>query len=339
MNSRERILAKLSGQPVDRLPNMAITMMFASAQIASHYLDYATDYRVLAEGQLRTSEVFGIDHVSVISDPAVEAADCGAEVRYYDDQPPAIDESAALFADKNALLQFRAPAPASGRRMSNRIHGVELLKSRVGNDKLVEGWIEGPCAEGSDLRGINNLMLDCIDDPQFVMDLFEVIVQMQIPFAHAQIEAGADLIGIGDAAASLVGPAIYDKLVWSYEKRLVDAIHTMGARVRLHICGNTRRILKSMGTLGCDMVDLDYLSSISEGRALMRTDQVLLGNIDPVRVLQNGSVADVYAGVAVCHAQAGDAYIIGAGCEVPRDTPSDNLLALHQYAMNTATRD
>lgn len=338
MNSRERILAKLDGQPVDRLPNMAITMMFACAQTESRYSEYATDYRVLAEGQKRTADKYGIDHVSVISDPAIEAADCGAVVRYYDDQPPAIDESVALFADKSALLHFRAPAPASGKRMTNRIHGVELLKSRVKSDKLVEGWIEGPCAEAADLRGINNLMLDCMDDPEFVVDLFEHIVHMQISFAHAQIEAGADLIGIGDAAASLVGPAIYDKLVWSFEKRLVDAIHVMGARVRLHICGNTRRILRSIGTLNCDMVDLDYLAPISAGRAFMQETQVLLGNIDPVRVLQNGTEIDVYSAIAACHAQAGDAYVIGAGCEVPRDTPPDNLLALHRYALSTAKR-
>jgi MtaA/CmuA family methyltransferase len=333
MNSRERVLASLSHNQVDHLPNMAITMMFACDQVNASYHDYATDYKVLVDGQLATAERFGLDHVSVISDPAIEAADCGATVKYYPNQPPAIDESAALLLDKTTLAKLTTPTSATGRRMSNRVTGVEKLKAQVANDKLVEGWIEGPCAEGSDLRGINNLMLDFMDDPAFVTDLFEFIVHMQIDFAHTQIAAGADIIGIGDAAASLVGPRIYDQFVLPYEKHLVDGIHAAGALVRLHICGNTRRILTSMGTLGCDMVDLDYLSPVHEARAQMQPNQVLLGNIDPVRVLRDGTPNSVYQAIQECHQQAGAHYIVGAGCEVPRDTPVENLLALCKFAL------
>ncbi len=337
MNSRERILARLEGRPVDRLPNMPITMMFAGDQIGAAYLDYATNYRVLAEAQLRTAEAFGIDHVSIISDPAVEAADCGANVTYYPNQPPAIDEANALLADKRALNPLIAGCATGalglpGRRMTNRLNGVRLLRERAGHDRLIEGWVEGPCAEASDLRGINALMLDFMDDPDFVADLFEFITGMELDFAAAQIQAGADIIGIGDAAASLVGPRIYESVVWPYEKRLIDGIHALGAKVRLHICGNTRRILAGMCRLGADLIDLDYFSPVDEARAQMGPAQVLSGNIDPVRVLRDGTPESVRAAIAECHRQAGAAYIIAAGCEVPRDTPPANLLALARYA-------
>jgi MtaA/CmuA family methyltransferase len=332
MNSRERVLATLEGKSPDHLPNMAITMMFAADQAGAKYLEYATHYPTLVEGQLRTAERFGIDHVSTISDPAIEAADCGATAVFYPDQPPAIDEANALLADKTTLLTLKAPAISSGKRMTNRVEGVRLLKERAGAEKWVEGWVEGPCAEGSDLRGINNLMLDFLDDPAFVHDLFEFVINLALAFAKEQIKVGADIIGIGDAAASLVGPHIYDEFVWPYEKRLVDGIHAMGGRVRLHICGNTRRILGGMGKLGCDMIDLDYLAPVSEARAQMPSSQVLLGNIDPVRALRDGTPDSVYQAIAVCHQQAGAHYIVGAGCEVPRDTPFENLSALARYA-------
>ena len=76
MNSRERILAHLEGRPVDRLPLMPITMMFAAKQTGALYRDYCTDYHVLAEAQIRTAEMFGFDYVNTMSDPAREAADC-----------------------------------------------------------------------------------------------------------------------------------------------------------------------------------------------------------------------------------------------------------------------
>jgi MtaA/CmuA family methyltransferase len=140
------------------------------------------------------------------------------------------------------------------------------------------------------------------------------------------------VIGVGDAAASLVGPDIYEEFVWPYEKKLVDGIHALGGKVRLHICGNTRRILEGMGKLGCDIVDLDSMAPISEARQKMGPNTILLGNLNPVSVLQNGDPAGVTAAVAECHHQAGPRFVVGAGCEVPRDTPNANLRAMVAYA-------
>ena len=121
-------------------------------------------------------------------------------------------------------------------------------------------------------------------------------VETAICFAAAQIEAGADIIGIGDAAASLVGPRIYREFVWPWEKKLVDAIHAMGGRVRLHICGNTRKILDGMGTLGCEMVDIDFPVPMEEARAKMAPRQTLAGNLNPVRDLRDGTPETIVAG-------------------------------------------
>jgi uroporphyrinogen-III decarboxylase len=105
--------------------------------------------------------------------------------------------------------------------------------------------------------------------------------------------------------------------------------------VRLHICGNTRRILDGIGRLGCDIVDLDFLAPISEARQAMGPEQILLGNIDPVRVLRDETPERVTRAVSECHRQAGDRFIVGPGCEVPRDTPPANLRALVDYARRT----
>ena len=332
MQGRERILAMLSGHPVNRLPCMPITMMFAGDRIGAKYGAYAQDFRVLVESQVRVAEEFDLDYVSAISDPAREAADCGAAVKFFPDQPPGIDESNALLAEKTALAKLVIPEPYGGGRMHDRLRAVALLKEKVGGGKLIEGWSEGPCAEAADLRGINALMTDFFDDPSFVRDLFEYVLELGLRFARAQLAEGAELIGIGDAAASLVGPQIYTESVWPYEKKLVEGIRAAGGRTRLHICGNTRRLLADIGRLGCDMVDLDFKVPMQEGREKMGADQVLLGNLDPVRELQNGTPESVYAAVGECHRQAGSRYIVGAGCEVTRDTPAANLRALVAYA-------
>jgi MtaA/CmuA family methyltransferase len=332
MTSKERVLAHLEGRPVDHLPLMPITMMFAADQLGVKYGEYARDHRVMVEAQILTAEKFGFDYVSAISDPAREAADCGAEIEYFDDQPPAIIEDRALLADKARLGSLAFPDVLGGGRMHDRVKAIALFSRRVGGEKIVEGWVEGPCAEAADLRGINALMLDFFDDPGFVRDLFEFSVEMELRFARAQVEAGAGVIGIGDAAASLVGPKLYREFVQPYERRLIAGIRAMGARTRLHICGNTRRMLAAMGETGADIVDLDYLAPLAEAREQMGPAQMLLGNIEPVNALRNGTPESVTAAMTRCHRDAGPRWIAGAGCEVCRDTPEANLRALCEYA-------
>ncbi len=332
MTGRERVLAVLEGSETNSLPLMPITMMFAADRIGAKYRQYACDYKTLVEGQLRTAEEFDLDYVSCISDPAREAADCGARIEFFDDQPPAINEASALLASKSDLASFRVPDPLGGGRMTDRVQAAALFKRRVRDEKLIEGWIEGPCAEAADLRGINVLMMDFYEDPTFVTDLLEKVLELGLRFAKAQVDAGVDIIGVGDAAASLIGPQLYEEFVWPFEKRLVDGLHALGTRVRLHICGNTRPILGGMGRLGCEIVDLDWMVPVAEARTAMGPDQVLLGNIDPVAVLRNRTAAEVRAAICACHEQAGMRYIVGAGCEVVRDTPLENVRALTDYA-------
>jgi MtaA/CmuA family methyltransferase len=332
MNSRERIFNLFEGGQTDRLPLMPITMQLASDSIGKKYKEYATDHRILVEGQLKVAEVFDFDHVSVISDPTREAADCGASILYAEDSPPAIDNQNALLADKTKLASLKMPDVLGGGRMQDRVEGVALFKEKIGNEKIIEGWIEGPCAEGADLRGINNIMMDFYDEPGFVRDLFEFVIEMELNFAKFQIEAGVDVMGMGDAAASLIGPKVYEEFVWPYEKRLIDGVHELGATVRLHICGNTLDLLEGIGRLGCEIVDLDYMVPVLEGREKMGRSQVICGNIDPVSVLQNSTPEQIHRAIEQCHEESAGNFIVGAGCEVTRNTPRENLRVLTDYA-------
>src|SRR3954464_1560927 len=101
MTGKQRVLARLRGEPTDSLPLMPITMMFAADLAGVRYLDYARDHRVLADAQVAVAERFDFDYVSAISDPAREASDLGAAVEWFENQPPAIVGSRALLGDKS----------------------------------------------------------------------------------------------------------------------------------------------------------------------------------------------------------------------------------------------
>jgi MtaA/CmuA family methyltransferase len=331
MNSRQRILALIDGRPVDRIPLMPITMMFAADQIGARYLQYVTDYRILAEAQLRTAERFGIDFVSCISDPARECADLGARIRFFDDQPPAFVESDALLADKAALSKLKVPDPLGGGRMHDRVKAAALLKEKAGTELIVEGWIEGPCCMAANLRGINTLMLDFHDDPAFVDDLLAFVTEVVIAFARAQRDAGADLMGIGDAPASLIGRRLFENVIAPWHRKLVEALRAMGLKTRSHICGNTSKIAEARAHLGYDIIDIDSQVACELAREKMGPDTIILGNVPTVAVMEKGTPEDVRRTADACHRALGDRFILSAGCEVPRSTPIANMDALCDY--------
>lgn len=332
MTSTERTFNTFNNKPVDRLPVQPIVMTYAGRWAGIPYGEYVQDHRKMVEAQLRMVEDFAFDIIQLISDPAREAADCGATVKWFQDQPPAIDEENALLAEKSALLKLKQPDPLGGGRMHDRVLGAAYAREKVGDAVPVLGWIEGPVAQSSDLRGINRVMLDFLDDPGFVVDLFEFVTEMEIAFAKAQIQAGAQIIGIGDAAASLINDSLYREFALPYERREVEAIREMGAYTRLHICGNATHHLEAMRELGVDMVDIDCLTDISQVREKMGDEVTVMGNLDPVSVLKNGTPEDVWTSMKKCHGVVGEKFIVGPGCEVAPGTPEENLRVLMEYA-------
>ena len=335
MNSYDRMFHLFEGKPVDRLPVQPICMTFAARVAGVKYYDYVTDYRVLVEAQLKTAEAFDLDVVTLCSDPCREAVDCGAQVRWFEDQPPAHDPNHPPLKDKSRLTQWTQPDPLGGGRMHDRVRGAALFREEVGGDIPILGWVEGPMAEGVDLRGFD-LMMDFIDDPAFVLDLFEFVTEMEIRFARAQIEAGVDIMGIGDAAASLVGPEVYREYVLPYERRLIDAIHEMGCPVRLHICGNIDHLLEDIRGLGVDMIDIDFLTDLHLAREVLGGEIPILGNMEPVKYLLQSPPDAVYQALAECHQIVGDRYVVGPGCEVPPLSPYENVQIMSEYAADVA---
>ena len=330
----ERVHELVAGRPVDHLPGQPIIMLWAAKRYRVSYADYVRDYRVLCDCQLRVLEEFQPDVVQLISDPYRETADVGAELIYYDDGPPRCVEPP--LTDKSRLAQLHSPDPLGGGRMTDRVQGAAYLRERVGGQVPIMGWIEGPIAEAVDLRGMQALMLDTVDDPDFVKDLFAFAVELEMRFALAQVEAGCDMIGIGDAAASLVSARVYEEMVLPGEQRLVQAIHAEGALARLHICGNTTHLLPLMARTGCDIIDLDHLVPIEQARAQLGEEPLILGNFDPVAVLLEGTPEQVLAACERCRRACGDRHIVGAGCEVPPATPERNVRAMMAYAQGAS---
>ena len=328
MNSKERVMNRLRGVEVDRVPNFDIMMTFAAHFVKQPLSHYYLDYRVLCEANLAVQQAFDLDIVQAISDPYREAADFGSNIEFPHDGLPLRKQP--LLIDPADLKQLKPPDPTAGRRMGDRLAAIRTLHDQVGGEVPVMGWVEGAFAEAADLRGESTLLVDLIDRPAWVRDLLEVTVETAIAFARAQIEAGADIIGLGDALASQVSPKMYRTFALPYEQRIFKAVRDMGALARLHICGNTTRLLADMAQSGADIVDLDWMVDLTQAAQIFGDGPAMCGNFDPVRVMLQGTPDLVREAVAQCLRQGGSRLISGAGCEIPDGTPPANLHAQSQ---------
>lgn len=325
MTGKERIYAALAGKPVDRAPVTPIFMAWAAHYIKRTYRDYYLDGDVLVESQSAVTELFGVDQISTISDPWREASAYGM-VLNYPEEGVGIPQGHVIDGPDD-LAKLKAVDLTQAERTRQRIESVQAMSQQYGDTHSVLGWLEGPMAEYSDLRGLEKAMMDFVDQPDLFMEAGNILVDQAIAFARAQIDAGADMIGVGDAAASMIGDALYSEYVLPLEKRLFDAIHDAGATVKLHICGNIQAIVASMAQTGADVLDLDWMVPIDETRELVGPDVTLCGNFDPVGVLLQGTPEQVADKSRECIQQGGACFILQPGCEVPQGTPEENIRA------------
>ncbi|HEX7431810.1 MAG TPA: uroporphyrinogen decarboxylase family protein [Candidatus Limnocylindrales bacterium] len=335
MHSIDRIRAVLAGKPVDRLPVQPMLMMFAAKHAGQLFVDYARDGRKLAEAQLKVAADYGIDCLLAGSDPAREVVDiAGPDSVLWTDSGPTIDEDHPALADKRRLASLETPDPLSGGRMTDQIKSIEIMREFAGPGASVVGWVEGPLALAQELRGLSNLMLDFQDDPGFVTDLLTFAAEVAVRNWEPQVEAGADTIGMGDAAASLIGPVLYEKFVLPAQMHVVTAIRGTrpGVIVRLHMCGRTDPLLPAMQRLPVDIFELDFPVDLVRAREVLGDDRTILGNVSTVGVMLSGTPEQVYEAAAACHRACGGHFIVGTGCEVSPDTPPDNLRAIVAYA-------
>jgi MtaA/CmuA family methyltransferase len=326
MNSLERYFATIAGKPVDHLARLPILMQFAAEHIGSNYGAFASDFRVLAEANIVCARDFGIDQMNTMSDPYRETQGYGAHIIYERNMCPRCEKHP--LEDDPDFSKLPRPDPLEATRMRDRIEAIRSYHETVGGEYSIMGWVEGPAAEATDLRRMDNFFMDLMDDDGYSAGLMDLCVDVALDFAKPQIESGADTIGIGDAAASQLSVDTYERLVLPREQRLVRGLKEMGAKVRLHICGNITHLLPGIATLGIDIIDVDHMVDLRTVREVLGPKVVIGGNLDPVADVMRSNPEAIRQAVLKAYARAGNPFMVNAGCEIPSRTPVENLRAL-----------
>jgi MtaA/CmuA family methyltransferase len=332
MNKKQLYSDLLAGKKEkERVFFRPILMHFAARFNNTTYGKFASDYKVLVESNIRAMEYFDTDMVSLISDPYRETSAFGAPVEFIDEGVPRCLEHIVKTIDD--VINLKRPDLYKSERTLDRIKGSEYFQKLLKGSVPVSGWIEGPLAEACDLTGVSEMLLNLMIDPDFSNLLMNKCMITAKDFAKAQIEAGCDLIGIGDAICSQIDKDLYDLYVKERHKELISFIHDRGASVKLHICGDTTHLLESLSELNTDIIDLDWQVDLDIGREILGNNVVIGGNINPV-IVEDKSEEEVYSmSRKLVDKYKNQKYLLAAGCEITVLTPHQNLMAMRRASI------
>jgi MtaA/CmuA family methyltransferase len=332
MNKKQLYQNLLKGQSSkERVFFRPILMHFAARFNNTTYGKFASDHKVLVESNIRAMEYFDTDMVSLISDPYRETSAFGAKVEYIDEGVPRCIDHIIKTIDDVKNLPY--PDVFKCERTLDRINGAAYYQKLLKGTVPVSGWIEGPLAEACDLTGVNEMLIYLMTDPDFSNLLMDKCMVTAKDFAKAQIEAGCDLVGIGDAICSQIDKDSYDLYVRERHRELISHVHDCGASVKLHICGNITHLLESLKDLNTDIIDLDWQVDLDKGREILGNNIVIGGNINPV-IVEDKSEEEVYAlSRRLVDNYKDQKYLLAAGCEITVLTPHQNLMAMRRASM------
>ena len=329
MTSKERCLAAINGQLVDRTPVFPLLMFLPADRLGISYKEFATNGKSMAQSQIKIYESFNIDAITACSDAFRISADLAPEKMVYpQDQPPHLDSLIIKTAqDLDALS--KPDVSNSKNRTYDRAKGVKEMADTIGSECLVLGWVDMPFAEACSVCGVTEFMMMMYQDPALAHRILEFLTDIVIDFALYQIEMGAPMIGAGDAAASLVSPEMFRDFALPYEKRVCRAIHDAGGLVKLHICGNTSALLEDMIESEADLFNVDHLVGFDKACDVYGKDnKCLKGNLDPVADLLQATPQQCKQRSIECITKAkNNRYMLSPGCEVPKDVTDETFAA------------
>ena len=327
MNKKEKFLRFLANETIEGyLPFQPILMHFAARLNGKTYGEFASDHKVLVESNIRALEEFDLDWVELISDPYRETSAFGAKVEFIPEGvPKCLEHIVKTIDDVHAL---RNPDVYKAERTLDRITGGELYRKLLKDSVPVFGWIEGPLAEACDLVGVSEMLMMLMMDPDFCNFLLDKCLITAKDFAKAQIDAGCDVIGIGDAICSQIDSNMYDEYVKDRHRELVKYIQSLGAKVKMHICGDINHLLPSLSDLNLDILDLDSQVELDYAHQLLDANVALCGNINPVTIQNSTKGQIIQITSSLIENQRGKKFILSGGCEITLSTPHQNLKAM-----------
>ena len=168
------------------------------------------------------------------------------------------------------------------------------------------------------------------EEDEYILPLLQTCTDAIVAYGQAAARAGAHGLAFSDSVASLISRELYERYALPYAQQAVRRLQETGLPVFYHICGNTSHLLDLVMEIGAECIELDSMVSMAEAKQIAAGRCALEGNISTIQALYDGTPEDVAreadALLEIFGRRGG--FILSSACEVPRNTPGENLMEI-----------
>ncbi|WP_412523935.1 uroporphyrinogen decarboxylase family protein [Clostridium sp. JS66] len=332
MTSKERREAYFRGEEVDRLPCAIMFEETAAVYAGINVEEYYFDSNKMLEAEKFIVREFGAESCGINVTLRGLGEALGSKMGYSDSRASFLIDP--VLKDYKMLDNMEVVNPYKDGRLPITLEALGKIKKELGNEASVGSGVSGPVSAASAIRGTENLMKDFIQNKEGVHKLLDFIVECNLAYVEAVYREHGLMCGIGDpiSCANLISPKQFREFSKPYLSKMIDGIYKItGEKPSLHICGKTKGIWNDLRDLNISAFSVDNCEDMEEVKNALGDKVCLVGNIDPVSIIRNGTVEDVYREVKSCIEKAADSpngYIVGSGCDIPGGAPIENIKAV-----------
>ncbi len=267
-----------------------------------------------------------IDSAASVSmmDLSVEAEAFGASVTVTDHEVPAVTGHIVETEQQaNDLIVPDVRTARTGLYVEAIRNACEWITDRP----VLAGTI-GPFSLAGRLLDVTEIMMLCYDEPDMVHTVLNKTTEFLIQYALAYKETGAGGVVVAEPLAGLLSPALMEEFAAPYMKRLVEAVQDDEFIVVYHNCGGAvPRLVDSIVSCGAMAYHFGNAVDMKMMLEKMPDDVVVMGNIDPVAHLTEGTPDEVYRATREllerCSVHRN--FVISSGCDVPPHAKWENI--------------
>ncbi|MFO7651881.1 MAG: uroporphyrinogen decarboxylase family protein [bacterium] len=331
LTPRERFGLLVIDEPQDRVPVYPLVTAHAARVAGINLRDYYTDGRSMARSQLVAQERYGIDFISFFSEVGIIAEALGSEYHYPDDDLPLL--SVPKWRELGSVDDAVAD-PARDGRLRLYLDAIADAWEARGDTVPILAYVPAPFTTAQQLVDAEAFLTGLLTEPERIRALLDYATASTIRFCRAIIGAGGlPLLVDPLASSSVISAGHYREFALPAEAAVIRYLHRFDLDVILHICGDTGPIIGLMPESGADLLSVDHIG-LDAAIAGAGTHCRLVGNFDTSELLL-GEPAAIERGVAAM-VEAGKrcprGFVAATGCEVPVDTPPENVLAFVRAA-------
>ncbi len=197
---------------------------------------------------------------------------------------------------------------------------------------LTSGWSWGAMTTAGFLLGVENLMMYVITEQELARKAIAKAKYLVDGVMRAGQEGG-ECIWLPDptASGSLMDINTFKDFVVAPTSEIVNGWkRDYHVPVIYHVCGDTLPIMPAIPCTGIDILSADHAIDLAAAREIVGKTICLMGNVDPITVMWNGTPEMIRDESYKCIDKAGadGRFILAAGCEVPKETPLQNIQAM-----------